>query len=475
MFSEISDFLKNQLFSKATCFVVLVLLLGVTACTNTPQSTVSVTSTKAPTITNTPIIDSTKTPTPPPTNTSIPTNTSTPEPTETPLPTETPTPSSLIAFAFWDEEINTYQLGVMNSDGSNRVEFSSPTFTLPDDQPPTYLGGGVDFSWSPDGSLIASVFWNIEDEISRLSVMNPDGLERVESNLGIDRHPAGGSYSYTWSPDSSQIAFVSNKELYITNKDGTELTQVEGITELLLVGFHGVYSPVWSPSGEQILFGLDSDLYILSLNDSSITKIATDPYGGYIFSPNWSPDGQWIVVNSQDAAVSLIHNEPPYEIQQIVSLWSEQWSWSPDADFILGNVFDLSSHDFSDPSNEPLIFEPLMFSINNMALVQIPELSSGDYLWGFSPDGTKIVFQSERDGNSEIFIANVDGSNLIQLTHNDFAEKSISWSPDGTKILFVSDQNGSHEIYLVNIDGSGELQLTETSVEEFRAIWQPLP
>lgn len=484
MFSKITKFTVNQLSLAIACFVVLVLLLSVMACTDAPQNTVSITSTNSPTITNTPVVTLTNMPTPVylPTNTVMPTNTPTPEPTETPLPTETSTPeptatatpSSMIAFAFWDEEINTYQLGVMNADGSNRLEFAAPTLTGPDDQPPALFRAGAQFSWSPDGSLIASIFWDPEDEIFRLGIMNPDGSEWVELDLAVAGHPASSSIlSYTWSPDGLRIAFASGieslrrmaKELYIANVDGTELTQVEGITELL-DGFHGVYSPVWSPSGEQILFGLGSDLYIINLNGSNITKIATDPNLAFVLFPTWSPDGQWIVANSQGGGVFLIHNEPPYETQQITSLISGEWHWSSDASFLLGNVLALS---------DDALTEPLIFNMSNMDLVQIPELSTGDYLWEFSPDGTKIVFQSERDGNSEIYVANMDGSNLIQLTHNDFAEKSISWSPDGTKILFVLDQNGSHDIYVVNIDGSEETQLTDTSVEEFEANWQPLP
>jgi TolB protein len=77
-----------------------------------------------------------------------------------------------------------------------------------------------------------------------------------------------------------------------------------------------------------------------------------------------------------------------------------------------------------------------------------------------SPDGTKIVFTSNRDGNTNIYSMNTDGSNVVRLTTVQAEEQSPTWSPDGTKVLFGSNRDGNAELYVMNADGSGQTRLT---------------
>ncbi|GAI66760.1 unnamed protein product, partial [marine sediment metagenome] len=70
----------------------------------------------------------------------------------------------------------------------------------------------------------------------------------------------------------------------------------------------------------------------------------------------------------------------------------------------------------------------------------------------FSPDGSKIVFISDRDGNPETYIMNVDGSEQTRLTYNpkDVREGGGGYScfsPDGSKIAFTSYRHGNPEGY----------------------------
>ena len=58
----------------------------------------------------------------------------------------------------------------------------------------------------------------------------------------------------------------------------------------------------------------------------------------------------------------------------------------------------------------------------------------------WSPDGTKIVFQSDRDGNSEIYVMNADGTDLTRITNNAATDQFPAWSPDGSKITFREQQ-----------------------------------
>ena len=66
------------------------------------------------------------------------------------------------------------------------------------------------------------------------------------------------------------------------------------------------------------------------------------------------------------------------------------------------------------------------------------------------------------DGNSEIYVASRDGSNVRRITNNAAIDISPTWSPNGTEIAFTSDRSGSPEIYTVSADGLGSVQrLTE--------------
>ena len=85
--------------------------------------------------------------------------------------------------------------------------------------------------------------------------------------------------------------------------------------------------------------------------------------------------------------------------------------------------------------------------------------SSGSPAW--SPDGTRIVFSSDRsDGNLEIYVMDADGSNVTRLTYDAAADREPVWSPDGTAILFYSDRNGDFEVFVMNADGSDQTPLT---------------
>src|SRR5687767_3392148 len=61
-----------------------------------------------------------------------------------------------------------------------------------------------------------------------------------------------------------------------------------------------------------------------------------------------------------------------------------------------------------------------------------------------------IAFQSNRDGNNEIYVMNGDGSGLTNLTDNPADDFGPVWSPDGKKIIFSSNRDGNYDIYVMN-------------------------
>jgi hypothetical protein len=80
----------------------------------------------------------------------------------------------------------------------------------------------------------------------------------------------------------------------------------------------------------------------------------------------------------------------------------------------------------------------------------------------WSPDGTRVLFDRIVDGNDDIYVANVNGTNLTRLTTHPGIDEYPSWSPDGQKIVFDSDRNspGTQHVFVMNADGTGVTQLT---------------
>ena len=91
----------------------------------------------------------------------------------------------------------------------------------------------------------------------------------------------------------------------------------------------------------------------------------------------------------------------------------------------------------------------------------------------FSPDGSKIVFASDRDGNRELYIMNADGTGQTRLTTDSAADEDPAFSPDGSKIVFDSERDGNIEIYLMNADGTGQTNLTNNAGFDSGASFSP--
>jgi Tol biopolymer transport system component len=84
-----------------------------------------------------------------------------------------------------------------------------------------------------------------------------------------------------------------------------------------------------------------------------------------------------------------------------------------------------------------------------------------------------IAFTSQRDGNSEIYVMNADGTDQRRLTHAAGDDYSPDWSPDGRKIAFVSERDGNDEIYGMNADGSEQRRLTSSRAHDYPPAWSP--
>lgn len=81
----------------------------------------------------------------------------------------------------------------------------------------------------------------------------------------------------------------------------------------------------------------------------------------------------------------------------------------------------------------------------------------------YSPDGTKIAYTQTVSSTVQVFTANADGTNPLQITSSSEHTYTPSWSPDGTKILYGQAVSGSVRIYRMNADGTSQTELTSSA------------
>ena len=110
------------------------------------------------------------------------------------------------------------------------------------------------------------------------------------------------------------------------------------------------------------------------------------------------------------------------------------------------------------PRGAPALYLAFLYQGRGEKLVG--EFQSFTPAW--SPDGRWIAFTSNRDGQSEIYLAAVDGGELRRLTDNRAIDVAPTWSPNGRTIAFTSDRTGAPQIYTMDRDG---LNLRRVSFE----------
>jgi Tol biopolymer transport system component len=100
----------------------------------------------------------------------------------------------------------------------------------------------------------------------------------------------------------------------------------------------------------------------------------------------------------------------------------------------------------------------------------------------WSADGQRIVFARAQgvDCNTtgwntgiEIWVMNADGSGQVKLTNNTALDDTPAWSPDGTKIVFVSNRDGPLQVYTMNADGTNQVRLTTIVADDREPTWSP--
>jgi Tol biopolymer transport system component len=322
--------------------------------------------------------------------------------------------------------------------------------------------------WSPDGTSIAF----IRDVLGDLETPSEYQIVRIDTDgdrtsilarFPSDARSGNGDFEMSglsWSPDGSRLGFTSLGSVYVIDASGGESVKVVPCDVLGCDEESRVLtaSTSWSPDGTRIAFTAWLDvasngnkppvIYVANVAATPAAVISTGVGG---LSPSWAS-----AERSSESQERATANGPIY--------------------FRVGGGEGGSRIESIDPDGSG-------------RLVVFPEDSPVHYTRiDFSPDGTRIAFDNFLQGEYGIETADSDGGNIVRLT-DGVNDSWASWSPDGTKIVFSSTRYDPaiegclpgfpHEyrcptdIYVMDVDGSNVVRLTDDPAGEFMPRWSP--
>jgi dipeptidyl aminopeptidase/acylaminoacyl peptidase len=243
--------------------------------------------------------------------------------------------------------------------------------------------------------------------------------------------------------------------------------------DILTANFNGDAFSSWSPDGQRLAFlsfrDENFEIYAINLDGTGLTRLTDNPASD--LTPAWSPDGSKIAFFSdRDGQLNLfvMESDGNHQIrlaQKIEAIDNRSApAWSPDSQkiaFVANN-----------PSEN--LFEIYVINIDGSGLVQLTQGGAINPAW--SPDGRQIAFASAKDvqdDDAEIYVMNVDGTDAARITENPALDVQPTWSPDGQQIAFISNRSGNYDVYIMNVDGSNLKQLTSDLADESYPRWSP--
>lgn len=228
------------------------------------------------------------------------------------------------------------------------------------------------------------------------------------------------------SPDGRRMAFIriieGREQLFVMNSDGTgekQITRDDADHE----------DPAWSPDGRKIAFVLvaGGKKVVHIMDPDGNGREAVTPPGHSAIHPSWTPDSRQILYCTDDDL------RPPVK-----------------------NASEIYAVDLAGRKVRTLISG----GVNTFPVM--------------SPDGRHILFRRMiGEMNSEVFVADADGSNPRNLTSHPSFEGWPAWSPDGRQIAFAGNRNANYQVFLMNADGSNVRLLANTEGRATVPRWSP--
>ena len=201
--------------------------------------------------------------------------------------------------------------------------------------------------------------------------------------------------------------------------------------------------PAWSPDRTRVLFAtfIPSALYLMDADGGNVTLVKEDYRGE---RPAWSPDGRQIAYGGTGPWIAILDVRTRKE--ELIFVPVDQvrdMAWSPNGRQLAFVNWNPDQHTGRD------IY---VINVDGTDLRQLIDHPGHDRWPAWSPDGRQIAFYSHRDENSSgISLIDIEGNNVRELT--DGGEIYPSWSPDGTQIAFSSFFEGKLRIGVMDTDG----------------------
>jgi len=268
--------------------------------------------------------------------------------------------------------------------------------------------------------------WKIKEDgtgLQQLTFTRTNGIEQYIINGG------GTAADFALSPDGSKLAFVAHHgngwfDPYVCNADGSD-----GYVLLQNVS-HCAYIK-WNGDGSKVYYAAGSDYY----PPQTMYRSNPDGSGDETITDNlpertdfaFSPDGSTVAM-----ITGIFHRPykgaPPDQIDRNLSIMNPDGS---------GRT-DLLNDSFDDAFGR-------IVTLTNYAPGYTHHPSF--HVWG--PDNDTIVFTSNCSGNFDIWTIKKDGTGLTQITADSAHDYDAGFSPDGSKIVFISERDGQRDLYLM--------------------------
>jgi Tol biopolymer transport system component/DNA-binding winged helix-turn-helix (wHTH) protein len=314
-------------------------------------------------------------------------------------------------------------------------------------------------TWSPDGRYIA--FFRFNEKEHSLSLYIAASLGGAERRLYTVRTSRKVD-ALDWSPDGKNLAFSDSPSpgeaasIFLLSLDTLEVRPITSPVP----GTLGDSSPAFSPDGKSLAFVRNTldvlEIYRIPLAGGPPTQITFDHAD--VQGVAWTPDGKDLVFSSsRQGSPSLWRVSAQGGTPQRLPIAGAGWSMRP-AISRKGNRLAYTSVNYSvaiwrgSLTADHKVSGALDRFISSTGIEEGPQ---------YSPDGKRIVFQSTRTGYHEIWRADADGSNTVQLTH--FSRNLTGtprWSPDSKRIAFDSRPGAHSQIFVINSEGGQPRQIT---------------
>jgi Tol biopolymer transport system component len=270
--------------------------------------------------------------------------------------------------------------------------------------------------------------------VSQINILDINGGGTGSPGPTIVRHaPTGNSDDQpSWSPDGSQIAFVTgaptalggsagNGDIFIMNSDGTGARQLSS-------GGNSAY-PTWSPDGSQIAFVRDQGTSLVIVNVSDGKAVQTIAPGVHLGAPSWGRVGSILFTMASEGNGQVYRIQPDGTDMVELTNGFDDGSpvWSPD-----GASIAFSRSDPRDPSDtsELYVMHADGTGIRRLTTCTAPDcIGDGDPSW--SPDGARVAFTRQGNGGNrvDIYVVRADGTELSAVTSGPDWWSSPAWRP----------------------------------------------